>query len=236
MRARGRRPSALARSSDIQSTAAAPSEICDELPGGVDAVGQHRLQRWPAPRSSCPGGPGPRRSTGAPPCARPRAFLADDRGLDRGDLAGEPVLGRRPRAAFCCETSPSQSMSSRVMPYFSAIRSAATNWSAGRTAGPPGWPGRRPAAVLGPERHPAHRLDAAADPDVDGAGRDQVGDEVVRLLRRPALAVDRRARHLVRQALEEPRRPRHVEALLAGLGDAPRRRPARPSPGRCRPA
>ena len=51
-----------------------------------------------------------------------------------------------------------------------------------------------------PSADPAHRLDAARDPDLDGAGGDEPGDEVVGLLRRAALAVDRGARHLVGQA------------------------------------
>ena len=43
---------------------------------------------------------------------------------------------------------------------------------------------------------------------------------MVGLLRRAALAVDRRGGHVVGQAGQQPRRPRHVEALLAGLGHA----------------
>src|SRR5205823_5873255 len=54
-------------------------------------------------------------------------------------------------------------------------------------------------AVLGAaaQRHPGHRLDAAADADVDHTGRDHVGDHVVGLLGGPALAVHGGGRGLV---------------------------------------
>ena len=65
-----------------------------------------------------------------------------------------------------------------------AIRSAAVNWS-GRSKSHDA--GRR---IRGPDRvgaqtDPAHRLHAAGDADVDRAGRDQAGDEVVGLLAEP---------------------------------------------------
>ena len=81
----------------------------------------------------------------------------------------------------------------------------------------------RPARAVegvGPEADPAHGLDAAGDAGVDGVGADEVGDEVVGLLGRAALAVDRGGRHLVGQALAQPGRAGDVGGLLAGLGDA----------------
>ena len=59
------------------------------------------------------------------------------------------------------------------------------------------------------------------DGSVDGAGGDQVVDEVVGLLRGPALAVDGRGRDLIGHPAQQPGRPGHVEPLLAGLGHAP---------------
>jgi len=44
---------------------------------------------------------------------------------------------------------------------------------------------------------------------------------VIGLLRRTALAVDRRRSHVIRETRQQPRRARHVETLLAGLGHAP---------------
>ena len=70
------------------------------------------------------------------------------------------------------------------------------------------------------ERDPAHRLDAAGDADVHGARVDEVGDEVVGLLRGRALAVDGRARGLPGQAGGEPGAAGDVVALRTGLGHA----------------
>ena len=67
---------------------------------------------------------------------------------------------------------------------------------------------------------PAHRLDAAGDADVHRASVDEVGDEMVGLLRRGALAVDGRARGLPGQAGGEPGAAGDVVALCAGLGHA----------------
>ena len=71
---------------------------------------------------------------------------------------------------------------------------------------------------IGTEADPAHGLDSAGDTGVDGIGADQVGDEVVGLLGRAALAVDGGRRRLVRHALAEPGGPGDIGCLLAGLG------------------
>ena len=70
------------------------------------------------------------------------------------------------------------------------------------------------------ERQVAHVLDARADHRVVHPRGDQRGGEVDRLLGGAALAVDRRAGRLDRQALLQPRVARDVEALLAELLDA----------------
>ena len=70
------------------------------------------------------------------------------------------------------------------------------------------------------ERDTRHRLDTAGDADVDGAGRDQPGDEMVRLLRGAALGVDRGRAGLPRQPAAEPGGAGDAVGLLAGLGDA----------------
>ena len=69
------------------------------------------------------------------------------------------------------------------------------------------------------EADPAHRLDPTGDPGIDGIGTDQIGHEVIGLLRRSALTVDRGRRSLIGKPLAQPGRPGHVRCLLAGLGD-----------------
>ena len=73
---------------------------------------------------------------------------------------------------------------------------------------------------VGTQADPAHRLDPTGDAGVDGIGADQVGHEVVGLLGRAALAVDRGGGDLVGQALAQPGRAGHVGSLLPGLGHA----------------
>src|ERR1019366_5192110 len=75
---------------------------------------------------------------------------------------------------------------------------------------------------VGTQRDVAHLLHAAGDPDLDAVRGDEPGDEVVGLLRRPALRVDGRARGRVGQPVVPRAQPRvsgHVRTLLAGLGD-----------------
>ncbi len=75
-------------------------------------------------------------------------------------------------------------------------------------------------AGVGAQADAAHRLDAAGDADVDGAGRDQAGDQVVGLLAAAALAVDGRRADVLGQAGGQPGDPGDVVGLLAGLRDA----------------
>ena len=84
--------------------------------------------------------------------------------------------------------------------------------------------GADPGAIrpgVGTQAHPAHRLDAAGDPDVDGPGGDQTGDQVVGLLGAAALAVDGGRAGLLGQPGGQPGHPGDVVGLLAELGDAP---------------
>ena len=79
----------------------------------------------------------------------------------------------------------------------------------------------RPLPDRGAEGHPAHRLDAAGEDDVDDPTAHQRRTQVRRLLRRPALRVDRGGADADREAGREPGGARDVERLLAGLGNAP---------------
>ena len=222
MRARGVRPSASARSSVIISTAAAPSEICDELPAvctpSSRATGFERRQLLE------------RRLAEA-------LVAVDDVGRAGGLALLVEVGRRRPgrtgrrsgprprrRAARCCDDSPNASVSSRVMPHLSAMRSAPSNcevisyWAKYDFGiGTP-----RPSFFdeFDADRDPAHHLDAAGDGDVDHARSDERGGEVGGLLARAALGVDGGGRGRCGQAGREPRRAGDVEALLADLADA----------------
>jgi len=86
-------------------------------------------------------------------------------------------------------------------------------------------PGSRPGRARvspgrGAQRHPAHRLDPARDPDADRVRRDEPGHQVRRLLRRTALRVQRQAAGRMRQPGVQPGRPGDVVRLLARLRDA----------------
>ncbi len=71
-----------------------------------------------------------------------------------------------------------------------------------------------------PDRDPAHRLHPAGDDDVVGAGDHALGREVGRLLAGPALPVDGRPGHALREAGREQRGARDVQRLVADLPDA----------------
>ena len=66
----------------------------------------------------------------------------------------------------------------------------------------------------------AHRLDAARDADIDGAGRDTAGDQMVGLLAAAALAVDGGGADVLRQTRRQPCHPADVVGLLPVLGHA----------------
>jgi hypothetical protein len=71
-----------------------------------------------------------------------------------------------------------------------------------------------------PETDAAHRLDPTRQPDLDGVGGNEPGDEVVRLLSRTALVVDGARTHRIRQAGGQPGVPRDVGSLFARLRHA----------------
>jgi hypothetical protein len=73
---------------------------------------------------------------------------------------------------------------------------------------------------VGPHRHAAHRLHAAGDDRVVGAGHDALGGEVHGLLGAAALAVDGRGRDRLGQPGGEHRVARGVHRLLGDLVDA----------------
>ena len=80
--------------------------------------------------------------------------------------------------------------------------------------------GRAVRTRVGAQSHPAHRLDATRDADVDRAGGDQPGDEVVGLLSAAALAVDGGGADVLGQTRRQPRHPADVVGLLPVLGHA----------------
>ncbi len=124
MRARGRRPAEFARSSDIHSTAAAPSEIWELLPAVCIPSGMTGLS--PA-RPSLVVSRGPWSLDTS--VLSPVGPSAPTTGASRGTISRSKRPSATATAAFRWDSNPSQSTSSRVMPYFSAMRSAAPNWS-----------------------------------------------------------------------------------------------------------
>ena len=194
---------------------------------------EHRLEPGQALQAWSRAGPG--RASTMRDLAGRLAVGVEDRRLDRHDLAVEAAL----RPGRCGLRLGAQrrtaSRSARVRPRRWAIRSAATNWlgmSMAQRAGR-GWPASG-AAALAPERDPAHRLDAAGDADVDGAGRDQPGDQVRGLLGRAALGVEGQAARLRTAARRAARRSGSCCWTARRPGSRSRRRPARPRPGRGR--
>ena len=73
---------------------------------------------------------------------------------------------------------------------------------------------------VGAQPDAAHRLDAARDADIDGAGGDQAGDQVVGLLAAAALAVHGGGADMFGQTRGQPRHPADVVGLLPVLGHA----------------
>ena len=69
-------------------------------------------------------------------------------------------------------------------------------------------------------RHAAHALDAGGDHDVHGARHHCLGRKLQGLLRGAALAIDRGARHALREFGRQHRVAGYVGRLLASLADA----------------
>ena len=126
MVASGVSPRASARSRVMSSTAPAPSAICDEVPAvwtpsgrpvGLSVASglERRLAQalvaghvWVVP-------------------SRLALVVEIGRG-DRHDLGARTGPRPRPGAARSWESLPNSSQSARVMPHFSAMRSAPSNW------------------------------------------------------------------------------------------------------------
>ena len=208
----GQRPAALA--SDIHRTAAAPSEICDEVPAVWMPSGSTGL-RAASPSSVVSRRPWSRSTTWTSPVA---PSGPTHRRLDGEHLALEATLG--PRLGRLALRRKPQGVgvgsADRVL-LGDALGCPELVGYLQRKAGR-----ERPARTVDdvdPEAHPTHGLDAASDGDIHGAGGDGIGGEVIGLLGRAALAVDGGGGDLVGQTLVEPGRASDVEGLLPGLGD-----------------
>ena len=125
IRARGRRPRASARSAVMRRTAAAPSEICDDEPAVCTPSG--RATGLSSASSS---------SDGVAQALVPARRCAWCRvGLPSSSRSGASIGGiwvpKRSSAqalnAFVCDRRPKASVSARVMPHLSAMRSAPSN-------------------------------------------------------------------------------------------------------------
>ena len=213
-RARGRNPSSLALSSLMIRTAAAPSEICDELPAvtspsslkagwSVASFSREVSRRIPSSwRTSL--GPG----------------LAADG--DRHDLGFEASLLRGPagslvgieadlvelgagQAPLLTDHLGRQSLGDEAVAV--ALEHERAKWHA--------------RALLGGDAHrdPGHRLDAGRDHYVVGPRHDALGGEMGSLLGGSALAVDGGADDFLRKTGCQSGVAGDVETLLAGLGD-----------------
>ncbi len=125
-RARGVRPRAAAFSAVIISTAAAAVADLRRGAGRVHAVGAgHRLEVGRAPRGWSRAGPRRARPGGSCPWACPSSSRS-------GASTATTWPSKRPSAhavaARCWEARPNASVSARVMPHLSAMRSAPSNW------------------------------------------------------------------------------------------------------------
>ena len=199
------RPPSRAPSS---STAAAPSEICDELPAVITP-------------SSLKAGLSSARPSTVVPGRMPWSVLTKPPFTATGTISRSNRPSAAARSARCCERAPISSSSSRGRFHCrrdhlgaeALVDQVVVVEQLGRE--------RRADDVLelAPDEHrdPPHRLDARADRDVVDAARDQRRAEVDRLLGRAALTVDRRRRGLVGQSGLQPRVPADVERLLAVL-------------------
>ena len=145
--------------------------------------------------------------------------LVEHRRLDRADLPVEAALGPRLLGlALRVEAELVDLLAGDAAPLGDPL-------GGGELVGQVDVPRRGPqdAAVgagVGAQADAAHRLDAAGDADVDGARRDQAGDQPVGLLAAAALAVDRHRADVLRQPGDQPAHPGDVVGLLAELRDA----------------
>ena len=115
----------MARSSSIHSTAAAPSEICELLPAVWMPSGMTGLSLAEALLGGLPQALVPADDL----LLAGRVALAVDDGTSMGATSRSKRPSAQAWAALRWDSAPSQSTSSRVMPRFWAMRSAAPNWS-----------------------------------------------------------------------------------------------------------
>ena len=108
----------------MSRTAAAPSEICDDEPAvwtpsgratGLSSASFSRLvSRRPSSRATV--------------CVVPVGLPSSSRsGASTGTIWVPKRSSAQAVAAFCCERKPKASVSARVMPHLSAMRSAPSN-------------------------------------------------------------------------------------------------------------
>ena len=145
--------------------------------------------------------------------------LVEHRRLDRGDLAVEAVLVPGPLGSLLRQEAQ------MVEVLASDAAALGDSLGGGELVGHVDVPRRRAdqravRACVGAEADAAHRLDTAGNADVDRAGRDQAGDQMVGLLGAAALAVDGGRADLLGQARGQPGDAGDVVGLLAVLGDA----------------
>ena len=164
--ASGRAPSPSPRV--IHRIAAAPSEICEELPAVWMPPSAHGLERRERPRAWSRGCPGPRRRAACCPVGLPSS---PSTGASIGRISRLKRPSSRARLGLLLRArARSGRPSSRVMPRFLAMRSAERELVRRRVPRPVG--GQEEARAVhhvGAEADVAHHLDAAGDADVDAA-------------------------------------------------------------------
>ena len=141
-------------------------------------------------------------------------------GTSTGAISRSKRCSATARAALRWLARPRPSTSARVIPRRFAIRSAAPNWSGMSQGKSAGFEVPGPLITFAPSPTRLMASMPQAMPTSMAPVSIRPGDQVIGLLRRAALAVDRGRRHLERETGGEPGVARHVRALLAGLGHA----------------
>ena len=206
-RARGRRPSALAFSSLMMSTAEAPSVICEELPAVTLPPSGLKAGLSLASVSTVLSGRMP--SSAVSSSSVSVALVVADG--HRDDLVLEAALGGGPGGPLVALGREGVELLAGDAPLVgdhlgpdALADQAALLGVAGHHAGPEG------VAELAHDRgahgRAGHALDAGGDHDVVGAGHDALGGEVERLLGGAALAVDGGGRAPTRASRRPARR------------------------------
>ena len=199
------------------STADAPSLICDEVPAVCRPSGSTVLS--PA-RPSRVVSRRPWSASTTPGLAGRRTVLAENRCVDRRDLALEPALvDRDARLLLRRQAEGVEVGAGDAAVAGDPVGAPRTGWACRSTSRPVAGRRCRP-GTLAPSGIRRHRLDTGRDPDLDRAGRDHVVDQVGGLLPRAALRVDHGPAGVLRQPGVQPGPPHHPVGLLAGLGDA----------------